>query len=87
MILRLTQKPAKKIKVGELAELSLDENPYADRSCHLFTADRTQNIIMSNTTSLYPALYVVPGLVGLFLPALVAWLLRRSSLKHDRTEE
>jgi hypothetical protein len=26
----------------------------------------------------YPALYVVPGLVGLFLPATVAWLLRRS---------
>lgn len=26
----------------------------------------------------YPALYVIPGLVGLFLPALVAWLLRRS---------
>jgi hypothetical protein len=26
----------------------------------------------------YPALYVVPGLVGLFLPSIVAWLLRRS---------
>ena len=26
----------------------------------------------------YPALYVVPGLVGLFLPALLAWILRRS---------
>ena len=26
----------------------------------------------------YPALYVVPGLVGPFLPSIVAWLLRRS---------
>lgn len=26
----------------------------------------------------YPALYVVPGVVGLFLPALVAWLLRKT---------
>ena len=26
----------------------------------------------------YPAMYVVPGLVGLFLPALLAWMLRRS---------
>jgi len=30
-----------------------DENPYADWSAHLFTADRTQYIILSNTKSLY----------------------------------
>ncbi|MEX0726327.1 MAG: hypothetical protein WD065_08665, partial [Planctomycetaceae bacterium] len=33
--------------------MPLDENPYADWSCHLFTADRTQYIILSNTPSLY----------------------------------
>jgi hypothetical protein len=33
--------------------MPLDENPYADWSCHLFTADRTQYIILSNTASLY----------------------------------
>ena len=53
MILRLSQKLAKKIKAGTLTEMSLDENPYADWSCHLFTAGRTQYIIMSNTASLY----------------------------------
>lgn len=53
MILRLSQKLNKQIKAGKLTEMPLDENPYADWSCHLFTADRTQYIIMSNTKSLY----------------------------------
>jgi len=53
MILRLSQKLATKIKAGTPKVLPQDENPYADWSCHLFTADRTQYIILSNTTSLY----------------------------------
>ncbi len=53
MILRLSQKLNAKIKAGKLSEMPLDENPYADWSSHLFTADRTQYIIMSNTKSLY----------------------------------
>jgi hypothetical protein len=53
MILRLSQKLNTKIKAGKLSEMPLDENPYADWSCHLFTADHTQYIILSNTASLY----------------------------------
>lgn len=53
MILRLSQKLNTKIKAGKLTEMPLDENPYADWSCHLFTADRTQYIILMNTASLY----------------------------------
>ena len=53
MILRLSQKLNTKIKAGKLTEESLDENPYTDWSCHLFTADRTQYILMSNTKSFY----------------------------------
>lgn len=53
MIFRLSQKLATKIKEGKLPEISLDENPYADWSCHLFTVDCTQYIILSNTKSLY----------------------------------
>lgn len=34
----------------------------------------------------YPALYVVPGLVGLFLPSLVALLMRKSK-DPKNTEE
>lgn len=53
IILRLSQKLNTKIKAGNLTEMPLDENPYADWSCHLFTADRTQYIILTNTASLY----------------------------------
>ncbi|QDU95792.1 DUF6933 domain-containing protein [Lignipirellula cremea] len=53
MILRLSQKLNTKIKAGPIKAMPLDENPYADWSCHLFTADRTQYILMSNTPSLY----------------------------------
>lgn len=53
MILRLSQKLNNKIKAGKLSAVPLEENPYGDWSCHLFTADRVQYILMSNTASLY----------------------------------
>ena len=53
MIFRLSQKLNTKIKAGKLTEMPLDENPYADWSCHLFTADRTQYVILTNTASFY----------------------------------
>ncbi len=52
MIFRLSQKLAKKVKAGVLGPMPLDENPYADWSGHLFSADRTQYIILTNTKSL-----------------------------------
>lgn len=55
MIYRLSQTLAKKLKERTLPSLPLDENPYADWSAHLFTADRTQYIIVTNTKSLYSA--------------------------------
>jgi hypothetical protein len=62
MILRLSRKLNTKIKAGKLSEMLLDENPYADWSCHLFTADRTQYIIMSNTPSLYSCVMYGKGI-------------------------
>lgn len=53
MIFRLSQKLATKLKTGKLESIPADENPYADWSSHLFTADRTQYIILMNTASLY----------------------------------
>jgi hypothetical protein len=53
MIIRLSTKLNTKIKAGKLTEKPIDDNPYADWSCHLFTADRTQYIILTNTASLY----------------------------------
>ena len=53
MIFRLTQNLNTKIKAGPMAVAPLDENPYADWSARLFTADRTQYILISNTRALY----------------------------------
>jgi hypothetical protein len=62
MILRISQKLNTKIKAGKLADMPLDENPYADWSCHLFTADRTQCIILTNTKSLYSCVMYGKGI-------------------------
>jgi hypothetical protein len=62
MILRLSQKLNTKIKAGKLGEKPLDENPYADWSCHLFAADRTQYIMLTNTTSLYSCVMYGKGI-------------------------
>jgi hypothetical protein len=53
MIFRLSQKLNAKLKVGTLATLPLDENPFADWSAHLFLAGRVQYILLTNTKSLY----------------------------------
>ena len=53
MIFRLSQKLNKKIKAGPLDTVPPAENPFADWSAHLFTAARTQYILLSNTKSLY----------------------------------
>ena len=64
MILRITQKLSAKIKVGRLSESPLDENPFADWSCNLFTAGRTQYIILSNTVSLYSCVMFGKGITN-----------------------
>jgi hypothetical protein len=62
VILRISQELNTKIKAGKLGEMPLDENPYADWSCHLFTADRTQYVIVSNTKSLYSCVMYGKGI-------------------------
>lgn len=53
MIFRLTRKLAKKIGITPSQYLPLERNPFADWSAHLFTAQRVQYVIMTNTPSLY----------------------------------
>ena len=53
MLFRLSKKLAKKLKVRATDTLPFDDNPYADWSAHLFTAARTQFVIVTNTKSLY----------------------------------
>jgi hypothetical protein len=62
MILRLSQKLCTKFKAGSLKTVPLDENPFADWSAHLFVADRTQYIIVSNTKSLYSTVLFGKGI-------------------------
>jgi hypothetical protein len=53
MIFRLSQKLAKMLKSPKPGAAPADPNPLADWSAHLFTADRTQYLLLTNTPSLY----------------------------------
>jgi len=58
MIVRVSAKMGKKIHVKKIhvspaKSLPADPNPFADWSTHLFTADRVQYILITNTPSLY----------------------------------
>src|SRR5215210_4977931 len=62
MIFRLSQILNSKIKAGALQVLPLDENLFADWSAHLFVANRTQYILLSNTKSLYSTVLYGKGI-------------------------
>lgn len=62
MIIRLSQKLAKKIKISPKTIAPPDPNPFADWSAHIFTAERTQYIILTNTQSLYSVLFYGRGI-------------------------
>ena len=53
MIVRVSAKLGKKIHHTPEKSLPADANPFADWSAHLFTVDRTQYILITNTASLY----------------------------------
>lgn len=56
MIFRLSSKLSRKLHVAPSKTIPPDPNPYADWSAHLFVADRSQYIVVTNTTSLYSVL-------------------------------
>ena len=62
MIFRLSQKLAQRLGEDTLPSSPLDENPYADWSAQLFTADRAQYIILTNTKSLYSVVMFGKGI-------------------------
>jgi hypothetical protein len=62
MIFRLSQKLAKKLKTLLPKPAPADPNPFADWSGHLFTADRTQYLILTNTPSLYSTVIYGKGI-------------------------
>jgi len=64
MILRLSQKLARKIGESPSQLLPLDTNPYADWSAHLFTAERVQYLLVTNTASLFSMLIYGRGITN-----------------------
>ena len=62
MIFRISTKLGKKIHVTPDQILPVDLNPFADWSVHLFTADRTQYVPITNTISLYSMVMFGRGL-------------------------
>ncbi len=62
MIFRLTQKLGKKIDVNPSRCLPLDSNLFVDWSANVFTAQRTQYLLVSNTASLYSVIMYGRGI-------------------------
>jgi uncharacterized protein DUF6933 len=62
MIFRVSQKLNAQIRAGALPTLPLDKNPFADWTAHVFLANRTQYIMLSNTQSLYSTVMFGEGI-------------------------
>lgn len=59
MLMRLSQKLATKIKTKISESLPPDTNPFADWSASVFSANRVQYVLLTNSASLYTV--VMPG--------------------------
>lgn len=83
MILRLSLKLQSKLKLRTLPTKSLDENPYADWSSHVFTANRAQYIVLTNTQSLYSCMLHGKGISNdrVFIERTMACL--REFMEYD----
>lgn len=64
MIIRVTTKLSKKLHIAPGKSLPADENPFVDWSAHLFTVNRTQYILISNTASLYSMIMYGRGITN-----------------------
>jgi hypothetical protein len=62
MIFRLSQKLAKKLKIRLSGCLPPPSNPFVDWSASLFTVQRAQYIILTNTGSLYSVVMLGRGI-------------------------
>ena len=76
MIVRVTAKLGKKIHLNPEKSLPADDNPFVDWSAHLFTADRTQYILITNTASLYSMVMFGRGIAndGQFLDRITSYM-------------
>ena len=86
MIIRLTDKMAKKIKEAALPTIPPGTNPFVDWTARLFTADRTQYVLVSNTATLYSIVFYGKGITD--ANQLINRMLdtMRDVMKHDGFE-
>lgn len=86
MTFRLSHKLNSKIQAGTLPTLPLEGNPFVDWTAHLFVADRTQYIILSNTRSLYSTVMYGRGITddNRFIRRALSGL--REALEDDEQE-
>lgn len=87
VVLRLSGKLGTKIKIAPKAVLPLDVNPLADWSGHLFTANRTQYLILTNTASLYSAIGYARGMTNDSAFIVAALAIIRGDMADDGFEE
>jgi len=64
MLFRLSQKLNAKVKAGPMATAPLDSNPYVDWTTRLFTVNRVQYIMITNTPSLYSTVIFGKGVTN-----------------------
>jgi len=86
MIFRLSQKLNTKIKAGRLESIPADENLLADWSAHLFSVDRAQYILLSNTRTLYSVVFPGKGITNDRLLIGEAMSSLRDFLRADNLE-
>jgi hypothetical protein len=79
MILRFSQKLGSRLKAGPLKPKAADTNPLADWTAHVFYANRTPYILVSNTPSLYSIVLFAKGIPddSRFITRTL-WMLRES---------
>ena len=83
MIFRFTNKLGKKLRFVPPDTLPLHSNPFADWTAHLFTAQRVQYIIITNTASLYSMIMYGKGITddGVFIHRAISYM--RDFMSHD----
>jgi hypothetical protein len=64
MIIRVSAKLGKKIHLAPARCLPADANPLVDWSAYLFTAERVQYIMLTNTACLYSMVMYGKGITG-----------------------
>ncbi|MBI9047318.1 MAG: hypothetical protein JEZ06_22715 [Anaerolineaceae bacterium] len=83
MILRYSANLARKLKEFPNKSVPLDPNPYLDWTAHLFTAERTQVIIVANTVSFYCTVMYGRGMTS-FSEFMRYWPgFLRDTMKYD----